>query len=127
MNGDVVEAAKGSVDVEVTHGSFVRCWIRRRRQPIIKQFTVIRHGESQTNATNTFEAGNQYDLDPLTRLVRRMLAASRNALQPLPVNLIISSGYLRAQHRGRDRPGDRGPIVPVWEGFLMGGSAGRRP
>ena len=25
-----------------------------------QQFIVIRHGESQTNATNTFQAGNQY-------------------------------------------------------------------
>jgi broad specificity phosphatase PhoE len=29
---------------------------------------VIRHGESETNATNTFQAGNQYDTDPLTPL-----------------------------------------------------------
>ena len=26
-----------------------------------QQFIIIRHGESQTNATNTFQAGNQYD------------------------------------------------------------------
>jgi len=28
-----------------------------------QQFIVIRHGESETNATNTFQAGNQYDSD----------------------------------------------------------------
>lgn len=93
-----------------------------------QQFTVIRHGESQTNATNTFQAGNQYDLDPLTPFGSE--DASRLAERPsaLPVNLIISSSYLRAQHRGRDRPGDRGPAHrPGVGGFLMGGSAGRRP
>jgi broad specificity phosphatase PhoE len=44
-----------------------------------QQFIVIRHGESQTNATNTFQAGNQYDSDPLTHLEWRMPAASRSA------------------------------------------------
>ena len=81
-----------------------------------QQFTVIRHGESQTNATNTFQAGNQYDLDPLTRLVLEDATPRGTPFSALPVNLIISSSHLRAQHRGRDRPGDRGPIVPVWEG-----------
>ena len=49
-----------------------------------QQFTVIRHGESQTNATNTFQAGNQYDLDPLTRFGSEDASRSRNALRPCP-------------------------------------------
>jgi broad specificity phosphatase PhoE len=31
-----------------------------------QQLIVIRHGESLTNATNTFRAANQYDTDRLT-------------------------------------------------------------
>src|SRR5215216_3226208 len=65
-----------------------------------QQFVVIRHGESETNATNTFQAGNQYDTDPLTpltplgaedadRLARRLAL--------LPVDLVVSSSYLRAR------------------------------
>ncbi|HEX6760886.1 MAG TPA: histidine phosphatase family protein [Propionibacteriaceae bacterium] len=83
-----------------------------------QQFIVIRHGESQTNATNTFQAGNQYDLDPLTPLGSE--DASRLAERPsaLPVNLIISSSYLRARSTaGAIAQATGAPhIVPVWEG-----------
>lgn len=61
-----------------------------------QRFVAIRHGESQTNATNTFQAGNQCLSDPLTS--RGEAAARRLAerLAALPVDIVVSSGYLRA-------------------------------
>lgn len=61
-----------------------------------QRFVAIRHGESETNATNTFQAGNQCLSDPLTpsgEADARRLAAR---LADLPVDVIVSSGYLRA-------------------------------
>src|SRR5215218_4051610 len=86
-----------------------------------QQFVVIRHGESETNATNTFQAGNQYDTDPLTpltplgaedagRLARRLAL--------LPVDLVVSSGYLRARTtaaRIAEATGAR-HVIPVRQG-----------
>ena len=75
-----------------------------------QQFIVIRHGESQTNATNTFQAGNQYDSDPLTPLGSEDASRLAERLAALPVNLIISSSYLRARAAPRARsPRRRGP------------------
>jgi broad specificity phosphatase PhoE len=62
-----------------------------------QQFIVIRHGESQTNATNTFQAGNQYDSDPLTPLGQQDARRLAERLAALPVDLVVSSSYLRAR------------------------------
>ena len=62
-----------------------------------QQFVVIRHGESETNATNTFQAGNQYDSDPLTSLGAEDAGRLAQRLAVLPVDLVMSSGYLRAR------------------------------
>ncbi|HJY45083.1 MAG TPA: histidine phosphatase family protein [Propionibacteriaceae bacterium] len=62
-----------------------------------QQFVVIRHGESQTNATNTFQAGNQYDSDPLTELGQQDARRLAERLAALPVDLVVSSSYLRAR------------------------------
>jgi broad specificity phosphatase PhoE len=62
-----------------------------------QQFIVIRHGESETNATNTFQAGNQYDTDPLTPLGAEDADRLAQRLALLPVDLVVSSGYLRAR------------------------------
>src|SRR5215207_9839310 len=62
-----------------------------------QQFVVIRHGESETNATNTFQAGNQYDTDPLTPLGVEDAGRLAGRLALLPVDLVVSSGYLRAR------------------------------
>jgi broad specificity phosphatase PhoE len=62
-----------------------------------QQFIVIRHGESETNATNTFQAGNQYDSDPLTTLGTEDARRLAERLAELPVDVIISSSYLRAR------------------------------
>jgi Histidine phosphatase superfamily (branch 1) len=62
-----------------------------------QQFIVIRHGESQTNATDTFQAGNQYDSDPLTPLGAADAGRLAERLAALPVDLIVSSSYLRAR------------------------------
>jgi broad specificity phosphatase PhoE len=62
-----------------------------------RQFVVIRHGESETNATNTFQAGNQYDSDPLTPLGAEDADRLAQRLAVLPVDLVISSSYLRAR------------------------------
>jgi broad specificity phosphatase PhoE len=61
-----------------------------------QRFVVIRHGESETNATNLFQAGNQCLSDPLT--ARGEAAARRlgERLAALPVDVVVSSGYLRA-------------------------------
>jgi broad specificity phosphatase PhoE len=62
-----------------------------------QHFIVIRHGESETNATNTFQAGNQYDSDPLTPLGAEDAGRLAQRLALLPVDLVISSSYLRAR------------------------------
>ena len=62
-----------------------------------QQFVVIRHGESRTNATNTFQAGNQYDADPLTSRGEEDARRLAQRLVALPVELIVSSSYLRAR------------------------------
>jgi broad specificity phosphatase PhoE len=62
-----------------------------------QQFVVIRHGESETNATNTFQAGNQYDSDPLTRRGEEDAGRLAQRLAGLPVDLVVSSSYLRAR------------------------------
>lgn len=61
-----------------------------------QRFVAIRHGESQTNATNTFQAGNQCLSDPLTP--RGEVDARRLAerLAGLPADVVVSSAYLRA-------------------------------
>ena len=62
-----------------------------------QHFIVIRHGESETNATNTFQAGNQYDTDPLTPLGAEDADRLAQRLALLSVDLVISSSYLRAR------------------------------
>jgi broad specificity phosphatase PhoE len=62
-----------------------------------QQFIVIRHGESETNATNTFQAGNQYDSDPLTPLGAEDAGRLAQRLAVLPVDLVVSSSFLRAR------------------------------
>jgi broad specificity phosphatase PhoE len=83
-----------------------------------KQFVVIRHGESQTNATNTFQAGNQYDADPLTPLGAEDAGRLAERLAALPVDLVVSSSYLRARSTaGLIAQATRAPhIVPVRKG-----------
>lgn len=61
-----------------------------------QRFVAIRHGESQTNATDTFQAGNQCLSDPLTPTGEAHARRLAERLADLPVDLIVSSGYLRA-------------------------------
>jgi broad specificity phosphatase PhoE len=83
-----------------------------------QQFIIIRHGESQTNATNTFQAGNQYDSDPLTPLGTEDAHRLAERLATLPVDVIVSSSYLRARSTaGAIAAASGAPhVVPVWEG-----------
>jgi broad specificity phosphatase PhoE len=83
-----------------------------------QQFIVIRHGESQTNATNTFQAGNQYDSDPLTPLGAEDARRLAERLATLPVDVIISSSYLRARSTAGAIAAVTGAphVVPVWQG-----------
>jgi broad specificity phosphatase PhoE len=62
-----------------------------------QHFIVTRHGESETNATDTFQAGNQYDSDPLTSLGEEDARRLAQRLAVLPVDLVVSSSYLRAR------------------------------
>jgi broad specificity phosphatase PhoE len=83
-----------------------------------QQFIIIRHGESQTNATNTFQAGNQYDSDPLTPLGNEDAHRLAERLASLPVDVIVSSSYLRARSTAGAIAAATGAphVVPVWEG-----------
>jgi broad specificity phosphatase PhoE len=83
-----------------------------------QQFIMIRHGESQTNATNTFQAGNQYDSDPLTALGMEDASRLAERLAALPVDVIVSSSYLRARSTAGAIAAATGAphIVPVWHG-----------
>ena len=83
-----------------------------------QQFIVIRHGESQTNATNTFQAGNQSDSDPLTPLGMEDARRLAERLTALPVDVIVSSSYLRARSTAGAIAEATGAshIVPVWKG-----------
>jgi broad specificity phosphatase PhoE len=83
-----------------------------------QQFIVIRHGESQTDATNTFQAGNQTDSDPLTALGLEDARRLAERLAKLPVDVIVSSSYLRAHSTaGAIADATGAPhLVPVWKG-----------
>ena len=83
-----------------------------------QHFIVIRHGESQTNATNTFQAGNQYDSDPLTPLGAEDAGRLAQRLARLPVDLVVSSSYLRARSTaGLIAAATRAPhVIPVRKG-----------
>jgi broad specificity phosphatase PhoE len=83
-----------------------------------QQFIVIRHGESQTNATNTFQAGNQYESDPLTALGVEDAKRLAERLAALPVEVIVSSSYLRARSTAGAIAAATGAphVVPVWMG-----------
>jgi broad specificity phosphatase PhoE len=61
-----------------------------------QRFVLIRHGESETNATNTFQAGNQSLSDPLTSRGEDDARRLAQRLAGLPVDVIVSSSYLRA-------------------------------
>jgi broad specificity phosphatase PhoE len=65
-----------------------------------QRFVVIRHGESRTNATNTFQAGNQYDTDPLTPQGEAAAQRLAERFAALPVDVVVSSSYLRARTTG---------------------------
>src|SRR5215204_4796035 len=62
-----------------------------------QQFVVVRHGESRTNATSKFQAGDQYDSDPLTPLGVEVAARLAERLATVPVDVVVSSSYLRAR------------------------------
>ena len=83
-----------------------------------QQFIVIRHGESQTNATDTFQASNQTDLDPLTPLGMEDARRLAERLAELPVDVIVSSSYLRARSTAGAIADVTGAphVVPVWNG-----------
>ena len=83
-----------------------------------QQFIVIRHGESETNATNTFQAGNQYDTDPLTPLGAQDADRLAQRLALLPVDLVISSSYLRARSTAAQIAEVTGAshVIPVRQG-----------
>jgi broad specificity phosphatase PhoE len=83
-----------------------------------QQFVVIRHGENETNATNTFQAGNQYDSDPLTPLGGEDAGRLAERLAMLPVDLVVSSGYLRARSTAAGIAEATGAphVIPVRQG-----------
>jgi broad specificity phosphatase PhoE len=83
-----------------------------------QQFIVVRHGESETNATNTFQAGNQYDTDPLTPLGAEDAGRLAERLAVLPVDLVVSSGYLRARSTATPIAAATGArhVIPVRKG-----------
>lgn len=62
-----------------------------------QEFILIRHGESRTNATNIFQAGDQYDSDPLTERGEEAARRLAERLAGVPVEVTVSSSYLRAR------------------------------
>jgi len=83
-----------------------------------QRFVVVRHGQSRTNATNTFQAGNQYDSDPLTEIGEQAAARLARRLKDLPVDRVVSSGYLRARRTAAAIAEATGAphVVPAWNG-----------
>jgi broad specificity phosphatase PhoE len=83
-----------------------------------QRFVVVRHGESRTNATHTFQAGNQYDTDPLTERGADAAARLARRLKDLPVDRIVSSSYLRARSTAAAIAEATGAphVIPVWTG-----------
>src|SRR5215218_7463359 len=86
-----------------------------------QQFIVVRHGESQTNATNTFQAGNQYDSDPLTPLGEEVAGRLGRRLAEVPVDMIVSSSFLRARSTAaRIAEATGAPhVIPVRKGSTL--------
>jgi broad specificity phosphatase PhoE len=83
-----------------------------------QHFVVLRHGESETNATNTFQAGHQYDSDPLTPLGVEDAGRLAQRLADQPVDLVISSSYLRARNTATQIAAATGAphVIPVRQG-----------
>ena len=83
-----------------------------------QQFVVVRHGESRTNATNKFQAGDQYDSDPLTPLGVEVAARLAERLATVPVDVVVSSSYLRARSTAGAiaEATQARHVIPVWKG-----------
>lgn len=62
-----------------------------------RNLVLVRHGESRTNATSTFQAGDQYATDPLTERGERAAEELAERFAGLSVDVVLSSGYLRAR------------------------------
>jgi broad specificity phosphatase PhoE len=83
-----------------------------------QRFVVVRHGESHTNATHTFQAGDQYDSDPLTPLGEEVATRLAQRLSAAPVDVVVSSSYLRARSTASAIAKATGALhlIPVWSG-----------
>lgn len=83
-----------------------------------REVILVRHGQSETNQTDTFQAGDQSRSDPLTDLGRRQAERLAERLAGLPVELTISSSYLRARTTAATIADAVGSphVVPVREG-----------
>lgn len=62
-----------------------------------KVIIFVRHGQSQTNATDIFQSGDQVTTDPLTDHGIHAARALADRLAKLHVDTILSSSYLRAR------------------------------
>jgi broad specificity phosphatase PhoE len=83
-----------------------------------QRFILIRHGESRTNATNTFQAGNQSESDPLTPRGEAYARRLAERFADLPVDVTVSSSYLRARRTASFVAQATGSphVVPVQDG-----------
>lgn len=61
----------------------------------------IRHGQSETNRTDIYQAGDQFQIDPLDEVGESSASRLAERFEGVPVDVIISSSYLRALQTAR--------------------------
>ena len=83
-----------------------------------KTFLLIRHAECESNATDIHQAGNQVENDPLTEKGLEQRAGLVERLQDVPLEVVITSGYLRTRQTAQPIVERHGVphVVPVSKG-----------
>lgn len=67
----------------------------------IKHIIAVRHGMCESNKAEIFQAGDQFEIDPLTEEGRQQAEAVAARFEGVPVDIILSTSYLRGQQTAR--------------------------
>lgn len=60
-----------------------------------KNFMFIRHGESETNKSEIFQAGDQFEIDPINTKGQQQAEKLAGRFTDVPLDVILSTSYLR--------------------------------
>jgi broad specificity phosphatase PhoE len=87
------------------------------RVSIKKNVLLIRHAECESNATDIHQAGNQVENDPITEKGIEQRSGLIARLTQVPIDVLITSGYLRTRQTGHPLTESKVPhVIPVCKG-----------